>query len=158
MILTWGGASKAPRKLPSQAMTVTLTATYRDTLAPETVALIDKLLLEEFGLEEILIFIDENTEEEFCDHYMEYVELGENYGYEAVDAFVKEGGGLEQLDKFEDAYIGEYSSPARMAEDFLEDEVDRLHYMIVVDWESTADYLLQHDIDCFGDHYFRTYY
>ena len=139
-------------------MTVTLTATYRDTLAPETVALIDKLLPEQFSLEDILVFIDENTEEEFCDHYMEYVELGENYGYEAVDAFVKEGGGLEQLDKFEDAYIGEYSSPARMAEDYLEDEVDRLHYMIVVDWEETANYLLMHDIDCFGDHYFRTYY
>ncbi len=139
-------------------MTVTLTATYRDTLAPETVTLIDKLLPEQFSLEDILVFIDENTEEEFCDHYEEYVELGENHGYEAVDAFVKEGGGLEQLDKFESAYIGEYPSPARMAEDFLEDEVDRLHYMIVVDWEETANYLLMHDIDRFGDHYFRTCY
>jgi hypothetical protein len=139
-------------------MTVTLTATYRDTLAPETVTLIDRLLTEEFGLEEILIFIDENTEEEFCDHYEVYVELGENYGYEAVDAFVKQGGGLDQLDKFDSAYIGEYSSPARMAEDFLEHEVDRLHYMIVVDWEATAEYLLDHDVDRFGDHYFRTYY
>jgi hypothetical protein len=116
------------------------------------------LLTEEFGLEEILIFIDENTEEEFCDHYEVYVELGENYGYEAVDAFVKQGGGLDQLDKFDSAYIGEYSSPARMAEDFLEHEVDRLHYMIVVDWEATAEYLLDHDVDRFGDHYFRTYY
>ena len=45
-----------------------------------------------------------------------------------------------------------------MAEDFLEDEVDRLHYMIVVDWESTADYLIDHDVDRHGDHYFRTYF
>ncbi len=139
-------------------MSVTLTANYRETLAPETLELVDRLLTEQFSLEDILVFIDENTEEEFCDHYEVYVELGENYGYEAVDAFVKEGGGLDQLDKFDSAYIGEYSSPARMAEDFLEHEVDRLHYMIVVDWEATAEYLLDHDVDRFGDHYFRTYY
>jgi hypothetical protein len=139
-------------------MSVTLTANYRETLAPETLELVDRLLTEQFSLEDILVFIDENTEEEFCDHYEVYVELGENYGYEAVDAFVKEGGGLDQLDKFDSAYLGEYSSPARMAEDFLEHEVDRLFYMIVVDWEATAEYLLDHDVDRFGDHYFRTYY
>jgi hypothetical protein len=139
-------------------MSITLTSNYRETLAPETVALIDKYLGEDFELDSILVFIDENTEEEFCDHYEVYVELGENYGYEAVDAFVKEGGGLDQLDKFDSAYIGEYSSPARMAEDFLEHEVDRLHYMIVVDWEATAEFLLDHDVDRFGDYYFRTHY
>jgi hypothetical protein len=135
-------------------MTVTLTATYRDTLAPETVALIDKLLPEEFGLEEILIFIDENTEEEFRDHYMEYVELGENYGYEAVDAFVKENS-VEDLKYFSDAFIGEYLNARDMAEEFFEHETDRLDYRIVIDYEETAQYLLDHEVDRVGNFYFR---
>jgi antirestriction protein len=135
-------------------MTVTLTATYRDTLAPETVTLIDRLLTEEFGLEEILIFIDENTEEEFCDHYMEYVELGENHGYEAVDAFVKENS-VGDLKYFSDAYIGEYSDARDMAEEFFEHETDRLDYRIQIDWYETAQYLLDHEVDRVGDFYFR---
>jgi len=139
-------------------MTVTLTSNYRDTLAPETVEEIDRLVDGVYALDDILVFIDENSEEDFCEYYEEYVEAGEKFGYEAVDYFINEVGDLSDLDQFEAAYIGEYSSPARMAEDFLEDEVDRLHYMIVVDWESTADYLLMHDVDRYGDHYFRCYY
>jgi hypothetical protein len=135
-------------------MTVTLTSTYRDTLTPETVAMIDKLLTEEFGLEAILVFIDENTEKDFREHYEEYVELGENYGYEAVDAFVKDNS-VEDLKYFLDAYIGEYSSPARMAEEFFEYETDRLDYRIRIDWDETAQYLLDHEVDRFGDFYFR---
>jgi hypothetical protein len=139
-------------------MTVTLTATYRDNLASETVAVIDRLVDDQYALDDMLVFIDEHNEEEFREYYEEYVELGENYGYEAVDYFINDVGDLDELDQFESAYIGEYSSPARMAQDFLEDEVDRLHYMIVVDWDSTAEYLLDHDVDRYGDHYFRCYY
>ena len=139
-------------------MTVTLIASYRDTLAPETVTQIDGFLESQYDLGSMLEFIDEHTEEEFREYYEEYVELGENHGYEAVDYFINEVGDLDELDRFENAYIGEYSSPARMAQDFLEDEVDRLHYMIVVDWDSTAEYLLDHDVDRYGDHYFRCCY
>jgi hypothetical protein len=139
-------------------MTVTLTASYRDILAPETVSQIDEFLENQYDLGPILEFIDEHSEEEFREYYEEYVELGENRGYEAVDYFINDVGDLDELDRFENAYIGEYSSPARMAQDFLEDEVDRLHYMIVVDWDSTAEYLLDHDVDRHGDHYFRCCY
>jgi spore coat protein CotH len=139
-------------------MTVTLTSSYRDTLAPETVAVIDRLVEDQYALDHMLVFIDEHNEEEFREYYEEYVELGENHGYEAVDYFINNVGDLDELDRFENAYIGEYSSSARMAEDFLDDEVDRLHYMIVVDWEATAEYLLDHDVDRYGDHYFRCYY
>jgi hypothetical protein len=106
----------------------------------------------------MLEFIDEHNEEDFREYYEEYIDLGESHGYGAVDHFINDVADLSDLDKFERAYIGEYSSPARMAEDFLQDEVDRLHYMIVVDWESTADYLIDHDVDRHGDHYFRTYF
>jgi len=45
-----------------------------------------------------------------------------------------------------------------MAEDFLEHEVNRLSYMIVIDWEATSEYLLDHNVDRYDDHYFRTYF
>jgi hypothetical protein len=139
-------------------MTVTLTASYRDTLSPLIVNFIDRLLDESYELTDMLEFIDEHGEEEFFEFYEEYVQVGEIHGYEAVDFFINEVADLSGLDSFTNAYIGEYSSPARMAEDFLENEVDRLHYMIVVDWEATAEYLLNHDVDRYGDHYFRCYY
>jgi antirestriction protein len=136
-------------------MSITLTTNYREVLAPETVEKIDGYLESLYDLGAILEFIDEHSEEDFREYYEEYVEAGEEHGFEAVDFFINEVADLSDLDKFERAYIGEYSSPARMAEDFLEDEVDRLHYMIVVDWEATAEYLIDHDVDRYGDHYFR---
>jgi hypothetical protein len=138
-------------------MTVTLTATYRETLDPETVDLIDKFQEEMFDLGCMLEFIDEHSEEDFREYYEEYVELGEENGYEVVDAFLKDNS-AEGLKHFRSAYIGEYSSPASMAEDYFDGEVSRLCYMIVVDWEATAEYLLDQEVDRYGDHYFRTCY
>ena len=138
-------------------MTVTLTATYRDFLALETVAKIDEFVDNQYELTDMLEFIDEYNEEDFREYYEDYVELGENHGYEAVDCFVREVGDLSDLDKFEDAYIGEFASPGDMAKSYCEDEHDRLYY-IVPDWEATADYLLSHDVDQYGDYYFRCYY
>jgi uncharacterized Zn finger protein len=141
-------------------MTVTLTANYRETLAPETAALIDRLTEEMFDLGAMLEFIDEHSEEDFREFYIQYVELGEEYGYEAIDLFINEVAALDELYKFEIAYIGEYNSAADMAECFFvgDGDVERLDYRIVVDWEETAEYLLRHDVDRFGHHYFRTYF
>ena len=141
-------------------MTVTLTANYRETLAPATVALIDRLTEEMFDLGAMLEFIDEHNEEDFREYYEEYVEAGETHGYEAIDLFINEVAALDELYKFEIAYIGEYNSAADMAECFFvgDRDVERLDYRIVVDWEETAEYLLQHDVDQFGHHYFRCYY
>jgi spore coat protein CotH len=135
-------------------MTVTFTASYRDTLAPETVALIDKFQEEMFDLGCMLEFIDEHSEEDFREYYEDYVEVGEENGYEAVDAFINEND-ISDLKYFVDAYIGEYQSPERMAEDYFDGETDRLDYRISIDWEETAEYLLQHDVDRVGDFYFR---
>ena len=135
-------------------MTVTFTASYRDTLAPETVALIEKFQEEMFDLGCMLEFIDEHSEEDFREYYEDYVEVGEENGYEAVDAFINEND-ISDLKYFVDAYIGEYQSPERMAEDYFDGETDRLDYRISIDWEETAEYLLQHDVDRVGDFYFR---
>jgi spore coat protein CotH len=133
---------------------ITLTASYRDTLAPETIAVIDRLVEDQYALDDMLVFIDEHSEEEFREYYEEYVELGEKYGYEAVDVFIKEND-ISDLKYFVDAYIGEYQSPERMAEDYFDGETDRLDYRISIDWEETAKYLLQHDVDRVDDFYFR---
>lgn len=139
-------------------MPITLTANYRETLEASTVETIDQLLEHQYDLGCMLEFIDEHNEKDFRFFYDDYVRLGEEYGYEAVDAFINEVADVDDLDRFESAYIGEYSSPGRMAEDYLSSEVDRLSYMIVVDWDSTAEYLLDHDVDRQGDFYFRCHY
>ena len=105
----------------------------------------------------MLEFIDENSEKAFRFFYEEYVRLGEEVGYEAVDAFIQLHD-VDDLDKFESAYIGAYVSPEAFAEDFLQDEVDRLSCFIIVDWKETADYLLSHDFDEQDGYYFRTYF
>ena len=140
-------------------MTVTLTATYRDTLAPETVAYIDELVDDNFDLAAILVFIDEHSEEYFMDYYPVYVELGEDYGYEAVDSWVQHTS-VEDLEDFPNAYIGEYLNPRDMAQEFFDGDgdLDRLDYRIVIDWAETAEYLLDHEVDRVGDFYFRCSY
>jgi hypothetical protein len=139
-------------------MPVTLTTNWKETLEPLTVEVIEAFLENNYALDDMLVFVDEHNEKDFRFFYEDYVRLGEEYGYEPVDAFINEVADVDDLDRFERAYIGEYSSPARMAEDYLSSEVDRLSYMIVVDWEATSEYLLDHDVDRQRDFYFRCSY
>ena len=141
-------------------MTVTLTATYRDTLAPETLTLIDKYVGENYDLQAMLVFIDEYSEESFQDHYEQYVELGEQYGFEPVDAWLSMDQDAGDLEDFPNAYIGEYLNPRDMAQEFFDGDgdVERLDYRIVIDWAETAEYLLDHEVDRVGDFYFRCSY
>lgn len=138
-------------------MTVTLTATYRETLAPETVTLIDKLVEENYELSDMLVFIDEYSEVTFQDSYEDYVELGENYGYEAVDAWLTLAD-ADEVEKFTDAYIGEFDSPEEMAQDYLDYESSSADYRLCIDWAETAEHLLQHEVDRVGSFYFRSSY
>jgi hypothetical protein len=138
-------------------MTVTLTPTYRDTLAPETLALIDKLVEENYELSDMLIFIDEYSEVTFQDSYEVYVELGEGYGYEAVDAWLTLAD-ADEVEKFTDAYVGEFDSPEEMAQDYLDYESSQADYRLCIDWSETAEYLLAHEIDRAGNFYFRSSY
>ena len=137
-------------------MAITLQANYRDILTAPTLELIDRLE-DECDLSCMLTFIDEHSEEEFQDYYELYVELGEENCYEAVDAFIDQND-ISDIKYFTDAYIGEYLSPERMAQDYFDGETDRLDYRISIDWEETAEYLLQHDVDRVDDFYFRNHW
>lgn len=142
-------------------MTVTLTANYKDTLKPETVAVLEELCGEngegDYYLEDALIFIDEYSEEDFVEYYEEYVELGEQYTFPAVEAFVSLAG-IDELEHFTDAYIGEFVSDTAMAEDYLDYESSVADCRLCIDWRETADYLLAHEVDRVGSYYFRSSY
>ena len=139
-------------------MSITLTTNYKEVLAPETVEKVTSLHEDHsYPLADMLKFIDKYSEKDFLKYFDIYVEYGDEYGYEPVDAFLKENS-VSNIDSFGDAYIGEYSSPADFAEDYLQDEIDRVAYFIVVDWEATAEYMIDHDFDRIGDFYFRACY
>lgn len=65
-------------------MSITLTVTYREVLAPETLSLVDKLVDDNYDLGCMLEFIDENSELDFREYYPLYVELGEIHGFETA--------------------------------------------------------------------------
>jgi hypothetical protein len=137
-------------------MAVTLTTNYNEVLLQETVEKIESFLESQYELSDMLEFIDAHGEEDFRQYYFDYVDLGEIHGYGPVDAFV-ELNRLADLDDFENSYIGEYDSPALMAEEYIETN-DSLSYYIVVDYEATAEYLIDHDVDQVGNFYFRCRY
>ena len=138
-------------------MTVTMTATYRDTLKPATVAYIDELCGDdgEYGLPCVLTFIDEYSEEDFLNHYELYVEQGESLGYEVVDAWVSEND-FDKLNRLEDAYVGEFANGAELAMHIADEEGVYVPDFICVSWEDTWDNLRSDyaEIDYDGKTYF----
>lgn len=125
-------------------MSVTFTTNYQEIYGTETVEKIDELLEENYCLEDIIEFIDQNNEKDFRDHYEDYVTAGEEYSYEAVDAFVEEFG-LDCVSFFTDSYQGEYSSEAEFAEQFHDDMGYEIPNFVVVDWQATWDQNLYYD-------------
>lgn len=138
-------------------MPVTLTSNYRQIFSPETLAEIDRLTEDAYSLSDILVFIDTYSEKDFVEFFEEYQELASDYGTEVLDFYVTNFGSFSTLEVFTKAYIGEFSTPERMAEDFCDHETAGLYY-IVPDWEATADTLLDSDVVRYGDHYFESVY
>ena len=126
-------------------MSVTFTVNYKEVFAAETVEFIDGLLEENYALEDILEFVDANSEEDLVSFYEDYVKAGENLGYDVVDAFV-EYHGLSCVEYCEDAYRGRYDSEADFAEEFTNELYD-VPGFVVVDWQATFDQCLRYDFD-----------
>jgi len=124
-------------------MSVTFTMNYKEVYSQETVTKIEELLEDSYCLEDIVEFIDENSEEDFRKYYEDYVTLGEEYSYGAVDAFIEEFG-LYTLTTtaFEDAYRGQYDSKADYAEQYVTGcySVDMPGFL-EIDWEASFDNL-----------------
>ena len=124
-------------------MSVPFTMSYKEVYSQETVDKIEELLEDSYALEDIVEFIDANSEEDFRKFYEEYVVVGEEYSYDAVDAFIEEFG-LQSFTQsnFEDAYRGQYDSKADYAEQYTSDVYCvELPSFVEVDWEATFDNL-----------------
>lgn len=114
---------------------------YKEVYSQETVDKIEELLADSYALEDIVEFIDENSEANFRSYYQNYVEIGEEYSYEAVDAFIDQFG-IHSLvgDNFQDAYRGQYDSKADYAESYVSDcYVVDLPSFLEIDWEASFD-------------------
>ena len=124
-------------------MSVPFTMNYKEVYSQETVSKIEELLEDSYALEDIVEFIDSNSEEDFRKYYEEYVVAGEEYSYEAVDAFIEEFG-LQSFTQsnFEDAYRGQWESKAHYAENYVSDcYVVDLPGFLEIDWEASFDNL-----------------
>ena len=116
---------------------------YKEVYSQKTADKIEELIAESYCLEDIVEFIEENSEEDFCNLYEEYVNVGEQYSYGAVDAFIEEFGiHTFNSSKFEDAYRGQWESKEQYAENYVSDcySID-LPGFLEIDWEATFDNL-----------------
>lgn len=136
-------------------MPVTIAANYREIFAEETLAKVDELLEENYALDDMIQFIDENSESDFVLYYEDYVKQGENLGYDVVDAFVGYHG-ISYVEYVEEAYCGIYSSEADFAEEYLSDIHSDLPTYIVIDWQATWDQNLRYDYDFVDGFVFRS--
>lgn len=102
--------------------------------APETIELIEELTNElSYAEDDIHVFIKEHGEAAFRSYYVDYCDLGEQYDYYAVDAFIQEYG--FELNSFHDAYMGEYNW-SDFVEQYIEENV---LYQIPEEYQSYFD-------------------
>ena len=132
-------------------MTVTLTANYKEVLKTQTVEKIDELLDEQYCLDDMLVFIDENNEEDFVAYYEEYVRCGEAIGYEAVDALIEEMGCVADIEDCDERYQGAFHNEAEFAEEFYSEMGYNIPEGIVVDWDATWETSLRYDFTSCSD-------
>jgi hypothetical protein len=121
---------------------------------PEDVqAKLDELVEQNYALEDMIAFIEDFGNDNFLEFYEEYVQNGEDYCYEAVDAFIAHFG-IECLPHFTDAYYGQFDSEEQFAESFVSDcyPINLDDTPIVVDWTATWNCNLRYDF-AFEDGY-----
>ena len=105
---------------------------------------IDDLTDARYAQDDRVAFIEEYGNDNFIQFYEEYVENGENYCYEAVDAFIDEFG-IENIEHFTDAYYGQYDSEEQFAEQYTGDVYGEPPSHLVIDWQQTWETNLRYD-------------
>ena len=128
-------------------MAITLTANYKEVFSAETVEKIDELVEDNYALDDILEFIDNSSEADFISYYEDYVRVGENIGYDVVDAFIKLHGDMGYVTDVEDAFRGVYHDEETFAEEYYEEVYGELPAFLVIDWEATWKQSLSYDFD-----------
>lgn len=114
-------------------------------LKESTVEYIKELVENNYHDGDIYEFINEYGEDALESCYEDYCEYGENYSYEAVDAFCSEFG-VENIGNFQDAYYGEYETPEIFVENYVnETSTFAIPDYLVIDWEATWNSNFQYD-------------
>jgi hypothetical protein len=137
-------------------MSVTLQANYKEVFAIETVEKIDELLEDNYDLDDILEFVDQNSEKDLVSFYEDYCTAGEKIGYDVVDAFVNHHG-ISNSEYVEDAFRGVYYDEATFTEEVITEvyELD-IPACVVVDWQATWDQNLRYDYDFIDGYVFSS--
>jgi hypothetical protein len=128
-------------------MPVTLQVNYKEIFSAEVVEKVDELVEDNYALDDILEFIDANSEDDFISFYEEYCTAGENIGYDVVDAFVKYQGSMCYVEYVEDAFRGVYCDEETFAEEYYNDVYGEVPGFLVVDWEATWKQSLSYEFD-----------
>ena len=137
-------------------MPVTLQANYKEIFATETVEKIDELIEDNYALDDILEFVDQNSEADLVAYYEDYCTAGENIGYDVVDTFVKYHG-MSYVEYVEEAFQGIYRDEASFAEEYYENVYgDNIPAFVVVDWQATWDSSLRYDYDFIDGYVFSS--
>jgi len=139
-------------------MSVTLTASYKETLKTEVVEKIEELLENNYCLEDMLKFIDEyNAEDDFVEYYEEYVRCGEAIGYDAVDALIAESD-MESIKDCDERYQGEFTNTEAFAEYFVTEILgESVPDLVYPDWACTWNRVLYYDYTACEVSYCSTY-
>jgi antirestriction protein len=115
---------------------------YLNILDEITINKINELKEDNYHDEDMIEFIKEYGSNNFLAYYEDYVKYGEDYSYDAVDAFVEEFG-IDNVEHFEDSYRGQFDSPEEFAESFYDDMGYKIPEYVVVDWKSTFEIHLE---------------
>lgn len=138
-------------------MPITFPETYRHYLSEDTVAKIDKLVEDGESLKDMLEFIDLHTEQAFAEWYETYLELCGNFDKEAVDIFITVVADVDDLNDFESRYEGWFLNPRDFAEYWFDKGNNYVDSSVVIDWEATADGLLNDEYEAHANYYFRSW-
>jgi hypothetical protein len=136
-------------------MTVTFQANYKEVFAAVTVEKIEELVEDNYDLDDILEFIDNNSEADFISYYEDYCTVGENIGYDVVDAFVNHHG-ISNSEYAEDAFRGVYHSEEDFAEQYYGEVYGEVPGFLVVDWEKTWNSSLSYEFDFIDGYVFSS--
>jgi len=128
-------------------MSVTFQANYKEVFATETVEKIEQLVEDNYALDDILEFVDQNSEADLVAYYEQYCTVGENIGYDVVDAFVKYHGSMSYVENVEDAFRGVYYDEETFAEEYYTEIYGEVPAFLVIDWEQTWKQSLSYDFD-----------
>jgi hypothetical protein len=120
---------------------------YKEVFAIETVEKIEELVEDNYDLDDILEFVDNNSEADLISYYEDYVKVGENVGYDVVDAFVKYHGSMCYVENVEEAFRSAYYDEETFAEEFYNDVYGEVPSILVVDWKAVWDQSLSYDYD-----------